>query len=347
MLGRAAALGCVVGIVASILFGRQGLRARDAIGWIDRSLSMRATVWIAWILLAVPAVAVGARARGTTVLRTLREWRTIWPIAFGILATLVQAPFTLLWWRGAGISRALFATVVAVCIEAALVAGGLFHAIALGLFALVIFVPTIAFLVATALLPFVIRAAWNVTPGTPSTRVSDFVRPKGALFAMLKGTFVAMLRAERARLSVLLAVFGAGVAFLGLSLRNDPPAGSSTRRALLVLTIPATTAAAAVAMPIVRFARTLEWVILVARRSRAWSVATAMLACAAFVAIPVAFVSPIAAVWSSAISALVVYWARRSDRSHPHDGARYAIGVVVIAAMALGSASVASAWSGR
>jgi hypothetical protein len=346
MLARAAAVTCGVGLLGSVLFGRQGMRARDAVGWMDASLVVRAAVWVAWTMLAAPAVSAGVRAPGTVVLRSLRDRATAWLVLFGALATLAQAPFALLWFGGAGPSRALFATVLAVSMQMALAARGAWALLALVELLAAIVAPSLGALLGVVLLPFAIRAAWTRSDASPSVHLTDLVRPHSALGAMLKTTLLGLVRTERARLGAALGVLGAGAAFLGLSLRNDPPEGSSTPRAMIVFTLPAAAAAGAIATPVVRCIRSLEWVLRAARGRKGLPGLAAILTCTLLVALPVALVSPAAALWSSAITAVIVGWARATDRSHPHDGARYAVGVVVVAAVALGSVSVAWAWGG-
>lgn len=121
----------VVAVFATFIFSPSGLSARDLVASMDRSLLLRATLWLGWLLLAAPATEVAFSAKGTHALRSLsshhrglrrlraRAWIVV---SLLLLASVVEAPWIVLFVRGAGAGRALTSTTLAIGIEAALIA---------------------------------------------------------------------------------------------------------------------------------------------------------------------------------------------------------------------------------
>jgi hypothetical protein len=162
-----------------------------------------------------------------------------------------------------------------------------------------------------------------------------------------------LVRTQRTRLSMSALIAAAGGAFLALSLENDPT-DRPIHRGTLVLALPLTFAAAALAPPILQGERRLApW--LRSLRIRASSVfaafllalatpSSAMAATAGALAAAAARTSPLAlgaalGLASLGSTACVAVWARAHDRSEKRSPVLFVVGVVALSIAMLGAAS--------
>src|SRR6516164_7551249 len=70
-LSRGLAVGAAIGVVGTIVFAGNGMKASDLVHLFHVSWGVRASLWAAWTLLATPAIASAFDAPGTRILRSL------------------------------------------------------------------------------------------------------------------------------------------------------------------------------------------------------------------------------------------------------------------------------------
>lgn len=109
VLARAGATFAVVTLPSLVLFGPQGLTARDLVRAMRGSLAAAVVVWTAWVALSAVATTAVFTAPGMSAVRGRHPGR--WQrVAISLpLAALVHLPWTWLWLRGAGALAAPFA----------------------------------------------------------------------------------------------------------------------------------------------------------------------------------------------------------------------------------------------
>jgi hypothetical protein len=354
---RIAALGTVVTIGATILFAGQGLRARDLVLLFHASLPARLALWTGWTLMATPVLAPVFDAPGTLSLRTLRPRQG--PIVATILAlaSVAELPWVLLFARGASALQSYAMTALALAIQLGLIAArarprALGLAAASAALAMLDPPPVVMALPASVLAVIGAQVAWRHGLERRG-HAWRLVRPMPAVFALAALHALLLVRAQRTRLSLSAMIAAAGGAFLALSLANDPT-DRPIHRGTLVMALPLTFAASALAPPILRGERRLApW--LRSLRIRASTVfaafflalatpSSAMAATAGAIAAGAARASPwalAAGLWlaSLASTSFVAVWARVHDRSERRSPVVFVLGVVAVALAMLGAAS--------
>ena len=308
------------------------------------SIAVRASLWIAWIALASPAVASMLDAPGTRTLRSIaRDSRALLAMLVA-LAALAQGPWLVLFARGDGAVAALNATflTVAACASTATL-GRSRRAIAIiaGTSALVAIDRAAVTLIFAALLAFAAtRTAWcSAFEERGAVRI---VRLSPAAIALASAYVARMIRSARGRLQSAALIIFAGGGALALTLRNDPDA-RPVQRALVVLAFPISVSCGASrgARDRNRSAPSSD---LRATRTRASTMALAtMLALAAPSTAFAGTASALAAVsshapqtmtaaslgWSVLIASSIAIWARRASRARR--SSTFLVGVIAIA----------------
>jgi hypothetical protein len=352
VLVRALATFVAIGLPTAIVFSPSGMRARDLVPAIQHSTILRVVLWAGWLLLAAPSTHAVFEAPGTLTLRALRLPRGRLLVALLLLASVVHLPWAVLFGRGAGIAEACGVVVVAVAIETAVFAGLRRRPLlVLGAGALAVLpVPSVVQLLAGGVLALLgVRAAWAVGPerGARAWRLTRPTRPVLALLAMF---LLRIVRSARSRLtiaSMLAALGGAGL----LTLRTEPTA-HPIPRALAIMSLPLTLAAALFVEPLLQCERVVR-PILRTLRVRPLAIAAAFLVALAAPSTAFAASAGTAAgvlsgvepfgltfglsVWAIQLSCLVGVWGRWHDRTRRRSPAVFAVGVALIAALAIGA----------
>ena len=223
-----------IAVVASVLFGPQGMSAADAIGSLDSSPPLRLGLWGAWLVAATPAARLLFERPDTFYLRALpvARWR-FWLIHALHLAGL-QLPWILLHLRGGGWQAALAAACITVGAHALLCARSLRwpEVLAAGLL-----------IVATALardweIPAGVLAAaigiptaFRRAPERASRRRSSAIRGP-AVIALATSYLLVLPRRAPAAIVRAVALTATGAAFAALVARNNQMTGDGSIIAL-------------------------------------------------------------------------------------------------------------------
>ena len=358
VLLRATALGVAIGIPAFVLSAGNGLRAVDVVAWAHRSLAARGLLWAGWLVLSGPALRALFVAPGSLSLRALRLPRVPLLLALFALSAVVELPWLTLFARGAGFVAAYAALTVALSVGASAVSAWARprrFALALGgLGALLIAwdppSPLMAVL-GTFGVPFALHAAWRNALDQPGLRFK-LTRPGSALAALYTVHVLRLLRAERSRLTSAFGVAAAGSAGVLLSLRNDP-SERPLQRALIVMALPLTVAAAVCVAPLLETERRLQ-PLLRSLRARPSAVIAAFLlavstpssALAAASSIVVGASAPLGSAslgvsllaWAAALGTAVALWGRYLERRSRRGVGAFVAGVTLLALLATAGA---------
>jgi hypothetical protein len=359
VLRRALAFWTAVGVVATIIFAGNGMRARDLTCLFHAGVGARAVLGVAWVSVATPVVACAFDAPGTRTLRTLPVRRGVWVGLLGILALVVQAPCGVLFARADGPLTALVEMLLAVAIEVAVVAvtrKARYALVAIAAIALVILDarPTLALAPAAGLAAASIAGAWRVAFDR-SGRDMRLTWRMSPVLVLTIAHLLRMVRVARARVALATGSAAVGALALGLSLRNDPPA-RPLGRVLAVLALPITLCAAVLVDPVreteyhvralARVTRT-RWTTLLAAFALALTTPSAALAAtAATIAGAFAHVPPLplggaASAWAAPIACAIAAWAYWHDRRPQRSPVLFVVGIFVVAMLATG---VGAAW---
>src|SRR5688572_27925673 len=98
---RAAPLFVGVAIVSALIFGPQGMTARDAVRALASSPPLHLGVFAAWVLASAPAARPIFGTPTTMILRSLAPPGAFLP-AIGLALALLELPWVLLHARGGG-----------------------------------------------------------------------------------------------------------------------------------------------------------------------------------------------------------------------------------------------------
>lgn len=336
---RAGALLVAIGLPGAILFGPQGMGARDLVAGMADSPGLRAFVWLGWLLLSAHAMAALEGAPGSLVLRSLRPRRGPTVAALAVLALGVQVPWLALHARGGGQVAAVGAVAIAIAV-------GTRRLLALPLLVLVLAGMSTAWLAPVAVVVAVVALdrGWRHPRAEREPHRADPVRRRAPLVALVRMHLLRVARLAPARLgiaAILVAIAGAGL----LTLRSDPTP-APLRRVLAILALPGVLGAALLVEPVLASERAALGLLRSLRISRATAVGaflvavitpTTALAATASAAATVACrlpwsLAPAAIVWTAALGAITGGWGRRFD-----PGAKrslFALGVVVLAIVA-------------
>jgi hypothetical protein len=356
LLPRAAALFAAVGVIATILFAGQGLRAVDVVRLHNESLGVRAALWLGWTLLALPAIAPTLDAPGTRTLRTLRLPQAALLVSLALLFAFVEIPWAILFARGGGPASALASTALHVALQASILATRVrlrSVGLVMAALALVAWNPPVPWLVipAALLAAVAVRAAWRHAVDRPRANLR-ILRPMPALLALTIQHGLRLTRTERPRLAMGALASAIFAGFLFFSLRNDPTV-SPWSRAVAVMVLPSTLVAALLATPLLDAERRLQpWLRSLQVRARivvfafllamgtptsVFAASTSAISSAAAEASPLSVAAAVgAAAW--VVAALLSAWARLHQRTRRKNPIVFALGVIAIAAFAIGGA---------
>jgi hypothetical protein len=326
VLVRAMATFAAVGLPATIVFAPQGLSARDLVRAMRASPAVAVVVCAGWLALSAVATNAVFTAPGLTALRAARppRWQLL-PALFA-LASVVQLPWAVLWLRGAGVGAALAAVLFAVGAAASL-------------FTLTRR-PSVRALLLLPLPPLALLEAWRVAPEARSDARIWTRANATPLVALVTVHLLRLVRVERLRLLLATMIGSLGAAGL-LTLRSEPtprPGG----RAVAIMTVPLVLIASLFIAPILacedairarlRVLRVRHAVVVGAFFAAVAAPTTAFAATAAGVTSAPA--APVLAT-SLALSAVVVAWGRRHATMRKRGPTVFAIGVALIALVAV------------
>ncbi len=111
-----------VALVASLLFGPQGMRAADAVVIVGASRPIWLAIWATWLVAATPVAHALLEVPATYALRSLPLPRWYFWLIHGALLCAAQLPWTIFWTRGAGALAGAAATLAAAAGHALIVA---------------------------------------------------------------------------------------------------------------------------------------------------------------------------------------------------------------------------------
>lgn len=359
VLQRAFALWTAVVVVATVLFGGQGVEARRVTCMFHAGMGTRLAFAVGWTLLATPVVSCAFDAPGTRMLRTMPVSPSMWVGWLVALVLVVQAPCGVLFARGEGAGMALVGMLLAAAMQSSLVAATRrprvlwIGATAL---ALVLFdaSPLLTLAPALALALAGVGAAWRLVLDA-SGRDLHMTRVTWPVLALAAAYALRIARAGRARLALAAGSVFLGALALSLSLLHDPP-DRPIARLFAVLALPLTLSAAVLVGPV---RDTEERLLTVARVTRThWTVllsafalaigapSSALAATAGAVAGAVAHAPALplggaAGALAIPIACAIAVWARVHDRRTRRSPALFVIGVIGVGAIFTG---VGVAW---
>ncbi|MBX3226323.1 MAG: hypothetical protein KIT84_42930 [Labilithrix sp.] len=361
VLVRAGATIAAILLPAAIVFSPQGLSARDLVRSMAASWPLRAVVWAGWLALSAHAANAALTAPGMSVLRVARARRGHVVAALLVLASVVQAPWAVLWLRGAGPGAAFAAVTHAIALAASIFAltrrrelatGGILVAAATSALLGPLAGSSLAAFVGAGFSPLVgallaasgMGRAWRVAAERSAEGAAGMALPRAGVLVVVH--LLRLVRAERFRglLATMIASLGASGL---LTLRSDPtprPVG----RALAIMAVPLVLAASLFVAPLLDLERRLmPW--LRSLRVRRWMIvasffaalATPTSAFAATAGVAAGLVSPAPCLalggalgaWAIVLSSVVGAWGRRHTSS-------FAVGVAAIAIAAAVAAMV-------
>jgi hypothetical protein len=359
VLQRALALWTAVGLVATVLFGGQGLDARRVTSMFHAGTGMRLALAVGWTLLATPVVSSAFDAPGTRTLRTLPVSRSAWVGWLLVLVLAVQAPCCVLFARGDGPGTALAEMLLAAAMQSSLVAATRrprFVGVAATALAIVLLdaSPLFTLAPAAALACAGVGAAWRVILDA-SGRDLHMTRVTWPVLALASAYVLRIVRAARARLALAVGTVSLGALALSLSLLNDP-SSRPIARMLAVLALPLTLCAAVLVGPVrdteermravVRVTRT-HWTTLLGAFALAIGLPSSALAATASAVAGAAAHAPAlplggaAGAWAVPIACAMAAWARVHDRKTRRSPVLFVVGVIGVGAIFTG---VGVAW---
>ncbi|MDC0744020.1 hypothetical protein [Polyangium mundeleinium] len=93
-------------LVATVLFGPNGMSPPEALAVMRASPTLMTVLWTGWLLLGLPAARAALVPPSGTYLRWLPAPRLVFHLAGGVCALVVEAPWMLLFGRGEGLLSA-------------------------------------------------------------------------------------------------------------------------------------------------------------------------------------------------------------------------------------------------
>ena len=265
---RAVPAYAALAIAASILFSPNGMRAVDLLRVVASSPAVAAALWGGWIMLTAPAARVLFESPETFFLRALPvpPWH-FWLVHAAHLLAL-QAPWMVLWLRGAGPLAAIAAGVIASAAAALVVARprGARDLLASALVLLAVFAPLPAaarLALGLAAVALAVPAAWARATSRSVRRGRSRVGGSAATALLLAHAVVLARRDAATLLRGALAVL-LGSAIFALLVRNNGPdaVGHEATLALLAGALPLAITTGGVAAKTLETERRLEWLLL-------------------------------------------------------------------------------------
>jgi ABC-type Mn2+/Zn2+ transport system ATPase subunit len=212
-----------IGVVATVLFGGDGLRARAVVEAARASPGALLGLWFTWILAAWPVAGAVLTERTAAFLRPLPvpTWHVV--AILGVMLVAFQAPWLLLWGAGAGPLAGLAAAVVAAGSTAILVARpsrwrDRTLAVPLAIGACLPARPALALGVALPAAAYAVRLAWTCAADASRPKFSWIAGP--APVSLSLGYHLRLVRADAAVLLRGALVLSISGVLAGLAARN-------------------------------------------------------------------------------------------------------------------------------
>ncbi|UQA57692.1 hypothetical protein [Polyangium aurulentum] len=276
-------------IVASVLFGPTGMRASDVTRAAGGSVAFTIALWSGWLLLALPIARAAFAPRSALFLRWMPAPRWIFLLAGAGCLFAIEAPFILLFGRGAGLLAGFVAGILATAGHSLLLARSSrpldLAAAALFGFA-VVARPAPALLVPIALVAAVlgVRAAFRRAPEIGARAPRSFVSPRSPLPALAVALAAVVIRGEAPVIGRALALGALGglvipLAALGHDLTEPSSIGALSIGVLGLALAPGLSGIGAAVM---RAERSAEWLLDAAGTPSSLRAAAAAAVCAAF-----------------------------------------------------------------
>jgi hypothetical protein len=276
-------------IVASVLFGPTGMRASDVTSAARGSVAFSIALWSGWLLVALPIARAAFAPRTALYLRWLPAPGWIFLLAGGACLFAIEAPFILLFGRGAGPVAGFFAGILAAAGHALLLARSTrpLELAAAGLFGFVIIArPAAAILGPAALvLAFVgVRAAFRRAPEIGARAPRTLFSPRSPTAALAVAHATVVIRGEGSVLARAFALGATGglvipLAALGHDL-TEP--GSIGALSIGVLGLALAPGLSGIAAAVMRAERAAEWLLDAAGAPSSLRAVAAGAACAGF-----------------------------------------------------------------
>jgi hypothetical protein len=222
-------------VVASVLFGPNGMSPPEALAVMRASPTLLTVLWAGWLVLGLPAARAALVPPSGTYLRWLPAPRLVFHLAGGACALVVEAPWMLLFGRGEGLASAATAGLAALAGHAlcATRPWSALEGLAAALVGLAVFAPAAPLALAAALVAasLAVPCAFRRAPeaAARANRRFSFRSPLGALAS----TFVlGVLRGEPAVLGRALALAALAGLVLPLAARGHDLAADASIGAL-------------------------------------------------------------------------------------------------------------------
>jgi len=253
-------------VVASVLFSPNGMRTRDLTKVASEVFAVRAGLWAAWLLAALPLARALLHAPGIAWLRSIPISRFFVVAVLGALLLPLQAPWTLLWGVGAGVVPGFATTLAAAAIEALALARPrrFIEVCALSALLFAILWPLPWALILAFALPLWLWGVWLAWTRVPERPSHSTTMVRGPLPLALASSYLArLLRVEPGLLGrgVLVALAGGLFAALGAKNRGELEAASFVDFFLCVSALFLVIGTSGVAGAVHASARRLSWLL--------------------------------------------------------------------------------------
>jgi hypothetical protein len=276
-------------IVASVLFGPTGMRASDVTHAMSGSVAFSIALWSGWLLLALPIARAAFAPRAALYLRWMPAPRWIFLVAGGGCLFTIEAPFILLFGRGAGPLAGFVAGILATAGHSLLLARSTrpLDLAAVALFGFAVAArPAPALLGPVALVAAVLglRAAFRRAPEVGARAPRPLLSPRSPLAALAVALAAVVIRGEAAVIGRALALGALGglvipLAALGHDLTEPSSIGALSIGVLGLALAPGLSGIGAAVM---RAERSAEWLLDAAGTPSSLRAAAAATICAGF-----------------------------------------------------------------
>lgn len=289
-------------IVASVIFGPTGMGASDVTRGVSGSVAFAIALWSGWLLLALPIARAAFAPRAALYLRWLPAPRWIFLLAGGACLFAVEAPFIVLFGRGAGLLAGFVAGILAVGGHGLLLARSTrpLDLGAAGLFGYAVIArPGPALLGPLALgVAFVgVRAAFRRAPEIGARAPRTPFLPRSPLAALAVAHAAVVIRGEASVLARAGALGALGGLVIPLAARGHDltEPGSIGALTIGVLGLALAPGLSGISAAVLRAERAAEWLLDAAGTPSALRAAAAATVCAGFGAAAGLFMGALAA----------------------------------------------------
>jgi hypothetical protein len=348
-----------LGLLSTILFAGNGMRARDLVAVLDASLAARACLWAAWLLVTAPAARALVEAPSTFFFRTLPAPLWHFWLVHGAHLLALQAPWILLYGRGAGLLAGVVAGLSAAAASALSVAR---PRTPLELSAAAALLAAIALPAPLPLMLGIALGAGSIGVAAAFVRAPERGARRGAsvVFGSAPVALALAHAAVLARRDAMSLVRGGSVALVGstvfaLAVRNNGITERAEHEAVAIAcgAIPLSLATGGVAVKILETERLLTWLLLTtatSARCRALTAASVTVAWSAAVGALYGSVGAFAAgvgglagarlgllgvALGAALGATAAWLARRAEQPLGVDGTSVVVGMTAAAVVTM------------